>query len=66
MTFHSIDTLDDVVGHLFPASRPKPTAAKPSQPGKPKTNEAGRKPTLPTPIDKPGLPGKPTRRPRSV
>ena len=29
VTFHSIDTLDDVVGYLFPA-KPKPTAAKPS------------------------------------
>jgi len=65
VTFHSIDTLDDVVGYLFPA-KPKPTAAKPSQTGKPKAKEAARKAALPTPIDKPGLPGKPTRRPRSV
>ena len=66
VTFHSIDTLDDVVGHLFPA-KPKPTAAKP-HPGKVKarTKDAPRKPSLPPPVEKPGLPGKPTRRPRSV
>jgi ATP-dependent Lon protease len=60
VTFHAIDTLDDVVGYLFPA-RPKPNAAKP-HPGKART----KKPALPPPVDKPGLPGKPTRRPRSV
>jgi ATP-dependent Lon protease len=68
VTFHTIDTLDDVMMHLFPA-KPKPTAAKPPQPGK-KTNtkEVPRKAAIAPPpiVDKPGLPGKPTRRPRSV
>jgi ATP-dependent Lon protease len=67
VTFHTIDTLDDVMVHLFPM-KPKPTAAKPPQPGKKgRTKEAPRKPGLPPPPDvKPGLPNKPTRRPRSV
>jgi ATP-dependent Lon protease len=66
VTFHTIDTLDDVMAHLFP-TKPKPTAAKPPQPGKKtKPKEAPRKPALPPTIEKPGLPGKPTRRPRSV
>ena len=66
VTFHAIDTLDDVVGHLFP-NLPKPNAAKP-HPGLAKAKRAPRKPGLPAPppATKPVPPGKPTRRPRSV
>jgi len=65
VTFHSIDTLDDVMALLFPAKPSKPTAAaskpQPSKrPKPPAAKEAPRKPGLPPP------PGKPTRRPRSV
>ncbi len=67
VTFHSIDTLDDVMGHLFPA---KPTAAatKPKPP-QPRAKEVPRKPALPAPAapaKKPQAPAKPTRRPRSA
>jgi ATP-dependent Lon protease len=67
VTFHAIDTLDDVVGHLFP-TRTKPTAANKPKPGRSKiaVNEKPRKPGLPPPAAKPDPPGKPTRRPRSV
>ncbi len=70
VTFHSIDTLDDVMGHLFPA-KPKPTAAatKPKPPQPRAAKEIPRKPALPAPtapVKKPEAPGKPTRRPRSA
>ena len=64
VTFHTIDTLEDVMAHLFPP-KAKPTAAKP-QSAKPRPKETPRKPGLPPPAEKPGLPDKPTRRPRSV
>ncbi len=64
VTFHAIDTLDDVMSHLFPA-RAKPKAAKP-HPGRDRPKEVPRKPGLPPPGAKPGVPSKPTRRPRSV
>ena len=60
MTFHSVDTLDDVMHHIFPDKAPKPAAAaskpQPSKAPKPAAKEAPRKPGLPPP------PGKPTRR----
>ena len=59
VTFHSVDTLDDVMHLLFPAKAPKPAAAasKPQPtPAKTAKKEAPRKPGLPPP------PGKPTRR----
>ncbi len=65
VTFHAIDTLDDVMAHLFP-TLPKPTAASKPQPGHPKVKEAPRKPGLPAPGGKSQPPGKPTRRARSV
>jgi ATP-dependent Lon protease len=71
VTFHAIDTLDDVMTHLFPAKpKVRSTSAKPEQ-GKARSNvkskEAPRKPGLPPPpVTKPSLPAKPTRRPRSV
>ncbi len=66
VTFHTIDTLEDVMVHLFPPKpRPKPTSAKPPT-AKARTKETPRKPGLPPTVDKPALPEKPTRRPRSV
>ena len=65
VTFHSIDTLDDVMAFIFPAIKPKPTAAKPT-PARVRDKEPARKPALPPPPGrKPEPPGKPTRRPRS-
>ena len=68
VTFHAVDTLEDVVKLLFPPKTAKPTAAKP-QPGRPRPNpntskEVARKTALPGP--RPSTPSKPTRRPRSA
>ena len=64
VTFHSVDTLEDVVKLLFPTKAAKPTTAKP-QPGRPRpTKEVARKTALPGPT--PAAPTKPTRRPRSA
>ncbi len=69
VTFHSIDTLDDVMHLLFPAKAPKPTAASKPKSGSKATAKKvpPRKPGLPSPPPgKPEPPGKPTRRPRSA
>jgi ATP-dependent Lon protease len=59
VTFHTIDTLDDVVDHLFPPPRTKPAPAKPA-PGKVAPRlDPSRKTALPA-RDKP--PSKPARR----
>jgi len=64
VTFHAVDTLEDVVKLLFPSNAAKPTTAKP-QPGRPRPNkEVARKTALPGPT--PASPTKPTRRPRSA
>jgi ATP-dependent Lon protease len=60
MTFHAIDTLDDVVPRLFPARRGAKKSA-PSARGK-----AVSKTQLLPPPRKTGQVDKPTRRPRSV
>ena len=60
MTFHPIDTLDDVVPRLFPAQRGSKKSA-PSARGKP----ASKTRLLPPPR-KAGQVDKPSRRPRSV
>ncbi|WP_435017095.1 endopeptidase La [Tundrisphaera sp. TA3] len=64
VTFHTIDTLDDVMGYLFPPES-KATVAKPPAKGQPKSS---RTPILPPPAGptEVELPGKPSRRPRSV
>ena len=65
VTFHAVDTLEDVVKLLFPPESAKPNAAKP-QPGRPRPNkEVARKTALPTPAPAPAIKA-PTRRPRSV
>ena len=57
MTFHLVDTLDDVVPHLFPEKR---TAAR-----KPKASpRRGKAPKKARPLPPPDE--KPARRPRSV
>ena len=65
VTFHVVDTLDDVVKYLFPPEATKSSATKP-QTGRPRPpKEAARKAILPS--APPALPPKsPTRRPRSV
>ena len=57
VTFHAVDTLDDVVAHLFPPE-PKTKVSRPAPKGQP------RVPALPP--AKVELPGKPPRRPRAV
>ncbi len=65
VTFHAVDSLEDVVKLLFPPESAKPNAAKP-QPGRPRPNkEVARKTALPTPAPAPAIKA-PTRRPRSV
>ena len=65
VTFHAVDTLEDVVKLLFPPESTKPNAAKP-QPGRQRpTKEAARKTALPTPAPAPTV-KTPARRPRSV
>ena len=64
VTFHAVDTLDDVVKLLFPPEATKPTAAKP-QPGRARPKDAPRKTALPTPAPAPTI-KPPARRPRSV
>ena len=65
VTFHAVDTLDDVVKLLFPAEQAKPAASKP-QPGRTRpSQDAARKPALPNPVAPPA-PKTPARRPRSV
>jgi ATP-dependent Lon protease len=64
VTFHSIDTLDDVVEHLFPTTKPRASAPKPSPARK---GPAARRldPPLKPPLpgrEKPATPGKPARR----
>jgi ATP-dependent Lon protease len=61
VTFHVIDTLEDVMAHIFPA-KPKPTTASKPQPGRARVKpaETPRKPALPAP------PQKPARRTRSA
>jgi ATP-dependent Lon protease len=64
VTFHSIDTLDDVVEHLFPTTKPRASAPKPSPARKgPATRrlDPPLKPPLPG-REKPATPGKPARR----
>jgi ATP-dependent Lon protease len=68
VTFHSIDTLDDVVEHLFPTPKPRASAPKPSPARKgPSTRrlDPPLKPPLPG-RDKPTTPGKSARRPGSA
>ncbi|SIO59296.1 ATP-dependent Lon protease [Singulisphaera sp. GP187] len=61
MTFHSVDTLDDVVPKLFPSERGSKKTT--SSPGK----SASTSRTIATPHDrKAGAVDKPTRRPRSA
>ena len=50
VTFRSVDTLDDVMAHIFPTITPEaqPTAAKPST-GKPRTIDPPAKPRIPAP-----------------
>ena len=66
VTFHSIDTLDDVMVHLFPPKPAKPTAAKPHTGRAASKDDKARKPSLPRPGSKPEPPGKPGRRPRTA
>ncbi len=63
VTFHAVDTLEDVVKLLFPPEKAKPAATKP-QPGPRPAKEVARKPSLPSPTPPPVK--TPTRRPRSV
>jgi len=60
VSFHTVDTLDDVVPHLFP-SKVRPEAPKPA-PGRSKAKSNGRVRTVPPapPVPK----DKPARRPR--
>ena len=60
VSFHTVDTLDDVVPHLFP-STPRPEAPKPA-PGRSKTKANGR--VRPIPPAPPAPKDKPARRPR--
>ena len=61
VSFYPIDTLDDVVEHLFPTARPKSSAAKPSPARKaPPRIEPARKRALPAARPEPG----PDKRPR--
>jgi len=62
MTFHAIDTLDDVIPRLFPAKPPKTPPAR----GKSAAGAGAKTRSLPPPEDKPDPSPKPTRRPRSV
>ncbi|MBV8267012.1 MAG: hypothetical protein JO252_11845, partial [Planctomycetaceae bacterium] len=62
MTFHAIDTLDDVIPRLFPAKLPKAHTAR----GKSAAGTGAKARSLPSPEDKPDPTPKPTRRPRSV
>ena len=65
VTFHIVDTLDDVVKFLFPPEATKPSATKPQAGRTRPTQDAARKAGLPSPT--PAVPSKsPTRRPRSV
>jgi ATP-dependent Lon protease len=58
VTFQSVDTLDDVVEHLFPTAKPRDPAAKPAK---------GLKTRVPVKATrKSGQPDKPGRRPGSV
>jgi ATP-dependent Lon protease len=68
VSFHSIDTLDDVLEHLFPPPKPRASAPKPSPAQKTPARhlvEPPRKPALPG-RSKPDAPGKPARRPGSA
>jgi ATP-dependent Lon protease len=63
MTFHVVDTLDDVVPYLFPAE------ARAKKPATPKPGKAASRPKprpLPAPRDELRADDKPTRRPRSI
>jgi ATP-dependent Lon protease len=62
MTFHVIDTLDDVIPRLFPAKPPKTPPAR----GKAAAGAGAKTRSLPPPDGKPDPSPKPTRRPRSV
>jgi ATP-dependent Lon protease len=56
VSFYPIDTLDDVVEHLFPTARPKASAAKPSPARKsPPKIEPPRKRALPAARPKPDI-----------
>jgi ATP-dependent Lon protease len=59
MVFHLIDTLDDVVPHLFPAQSRKKAQTKASPP-------RAKRPTAPRVLPPPEGPEKPVRRPGSV
>ena len=61
VTFHTIDTLDDVLDHLFPPARAKakPAPSRPAPKGLAPRLEPARKPALPA-RDKP--PAKSARR----
>jgi ATP-dependent Lon protease len=63
MTFHTIDTLDDVIPYLFPA---KASAKKPATPKPGKSIPAPKPRPLPAPRDERRAADKPTRRPPSI
>ena len=64
LTFHAVQTLDDVVKLLFPPEADRPKTAKP-QAGRPRPKADARKPALPAPA--PTAPAKaPARRTRPV
>ena len=64
VTFHAVDTLEDVVKLLFPPEASQPSASKP-QAGRPRPKDAPRKPALPSATPTPTIKA-PARRPRSV
>ncbi len=62
VSFYPIDTLDDVVEHLFPTVRPKASAAKPSPARKsPPQIEPPRKRALPVARPRPDIDKRPRR-----
>jgi ATP-dependent Lon protease len=63
VTFHTIDTLDDVIPYLFPA---KARAKKPATPKPGKSIPAPKPRPLPAPRDERRAADKPTRRPPSI